>query len=97
MILNQTNQTNNSISENRNNEIAKLFLKMIDEQNNNFKDKRICYNYDEKKHITSKCFKFKQKNSQINVIKNFRQSTQIVVERTPSVRFIIKVFDESKN
>ena len=56
------NQTNNSINENRNDEIARLFLKKVDEQNNNFKDEKICYNYDEKKHITSKYFKFKQKN-----------------------------------
>ena len=68
---NQSNQINNLINENRNDEIAKLFLKKIDEQNNNFKNKKICYNCDEKKHITSKCLKLKQKNSQINVVENF--------------------------
>ena len=93
----RTNQTNNSIDENRNDEIAKLFLKETDEQNNDFKDEKICYNCDEKRHITSKCLKPKQENSQINVIKNFRQSTQAVVERTSSICLIIKVFDESKN
>ena len=56
------NQTDYSINENRNDEIAKLFLKEIDEQNNNFKDERICYNCGEKKHIINKYFKFKQKN-----------------------------------
>ena len=60
------------ISENRSDEIAKLFLKEIDKQSNDFKNEKICYNCDEKKHITSKCFKLKQKNSQINVVKNFR-------------------------
>ena len=93
----QANQTDNLINEDRNDEIARLFLKEVDEQNNDFKDKRVCYNCDEKEHITSKCFKFKQKNSQINVIENPRQSIQIVVEKASSIRFIIKVFDESKN
>ena len=97
IMSNRINQINNSINENRNDEIAKLLLKRTDEQNNDFKDERIYYNCDEKKHITSKCFKLKQKNSQINIIKNFRQNIQIVVERTSSVRFIIEVFDESKN
>ena len=73
-MFNRTNQTDNSIDEDRNDEIAKLFLKEIDEQSNNFKNERICYNCGEKKYIASKCFKFKQKNSQINVIENFRQS-----------------------
>ena len=73
--LDQTNQINNSIDENRNNEIARLFLKETDEQSSDFKDERICYNCDEKKHIASKCLKLKQKNSQINVIENFRQNT----------------------
>ena len=97
IMSNRANQTDNSINEDRNNEIARLFLKKIDEQNSNFKDEKICYNCDEKKHITSKYLKFKQKNSQINVIKNFRQSIQTVVERTSSIHFIIKIFDESKN
>ena len=96
-MFDRTNQTNNSIDKNRNDEIAKLFLKGVDEQNSNFKDEKICYNCDEKKHITSKCLKSKQKNSQINVIENFRQSIQIVVERAPLIRLITKVFDESKN
>ena len=71
---NRTNQINNLISESRSDEIVKLFLKEIDEQSSDFKNKRICYNYDEKKHITNKCFKFKQKNSQINAVENFRQN-----------------------
>ena len=62
-MFDRTNQTSNSIGEGRNGEIAKLFLKRIDEQSNNFKDKRICYNCDEKRHITSKCFKLKHENS----------------------------------
>ena len=95
--FNRADQTDNSIDENRNNEIARLFLKKPDEQNNNSKDKRVCYNCGEKKHIINKCLKLKQKNSQINVIKNSRQSIQTVVERASSVRFITKVFDESKN
>ena len=95
--LDQTNQTDNSIDKNRNDEIAKLFLKKTDEQSSNFKDEKICYNCDEKKHIASKCLKSKQENSQINAIKNFRQSIQIVVEKTSSVRFITEVFDESEN
>ena len=70
----RTNQTDNSIDKNRNNEIAKLFLKKTDEQSSDFKDERICYNCGEKRHITSKCLKLKQENSQINVIKNSRQS-----------------------
>ena len=96
-MLDRADQISNSIDENRNDEIARLFLKEINEQNNEFKDERICYNCDKKRHITSKCLKLKQKNFQINVIKNFRQNTQIVVEKAPSVHFIIKVFDESKN
>ena len=96
-MFDQTDQINNSIDENRNDKIARLFLKEADEQNNNFKDERICYNCDKKKHITSKCFKFKQKNSQINAIENFRQNIQVVVEKTSSVRFITEVFDELKN
>ena len=70
--INRSNQTNNSINENRNDEIAKLLLKEIDEQNNDFKNEKICYNCDEKKHITSKCFKLRQKHSQINIIENFQ-------------------------
>ena len=96
-MFDRTDQTDNSIDENRNNEIAKLSLKGTDEQNNNFKDERIYYNCGEKRHITSKCLKFKQKNSQINVIENFRQNIQIVVEKASSVRLITEVFDESKN
>ena len=97
IMSNRTNQTDNSISENRNDKIAKLFLKKIDEQSSDFKDERVCYNCGEKKHIISKCLKFKQKNSQVNVIENFRQNIQIVVEKTSSIRLIIEVFDESKN
>ena len=96
-MLDWTNQTNNSIDEDRNNEIAKLFLKETDEQNNDFKDERICYNCDEKKHIINKWLKFKQKNFQINIIENSRQNIQTVVEKAPSLCFIINVFDESKN
>ena len=62
IMSNRADQTNNSISEDRKDEIAKLFLKRTDEQNNDFKYERICYNYDEKKHIISKCLKFKQEN-----------------------------------
>ena len=40
-MLNRLDQTDNSISENRNNKIAKLFLKKINEQNNDFKDEKI--------------------------------------------------------
>ena len=75
MMFNRANQTDNSIDEDRNDEIARLFLKEIDEQSSDFKNEKICYNCDEKKHITSKCLKLKQKNSQINVIENSRQST----------------------
>ena len=96
-MSNRINQINNSISEDQNDEIARLFLKEIDEQNNDFKDERICYNYDEKRHTINKCLKFKQENFQINVIENFRQSIQIVVGKAPSVRFITEVFDKSKN
>ena len=96
-MLDRADQTDNSIDEDQNDEIARLFLKRADEQSSDFKDERICYNCDEKKHITNKCLKSKQKNSQINVIKNSRQNTETVVERAPSVRLITKVFDESKN
>ena len=96
-MSNRTDQTDNSISENRNDEIVRLFLKETDEQSNDFKDEKICYNCDKKKHIISKCFKFKQENFQINAIKNFRQSTQTVVEKTSSIHLITEVFDESKN
>ena len=96
-IFDRADQTSNSIDEDRNDEIAKLFLKETDEQSNDFKDERICYNCGEKKHIVNKCLKPKQKNSQINVIENFRQSIQIVVGRAPSVRFITEIFDESEN
>ena len=58
-MFNRADQTDNSIDENRNDEITRLFLKRIDEQSSDFKDERICYNCDEKKHITSKCFKLK--------------------------------------
>ena len=61
-MLDRTDQTGNSIDEDQNNEIAKLSLKEADEQNSDFKDEKICYNCDEKKHITSKCLKFKQEN-----------------------------------
>ena len=74
MMLDRADQISNSIDENRNDEIARLFLKETDEQSSDFKDERICYNCGEKKHITNKCLKLKQKNSQINVIENFRQS-----------------------
>ena len=94
---NQSNQANNSINENWNDEIARLLLKKADEQNNNFKNEKICYNCGEKKHIISKCFKLRQKNFQINVVKNFRQNFQTDVERTSSIRLIIEIFDESKN
>ena len=97
MMFDRTNQINNSIDEDQNDEIARLFLKKADEQSSNFKDKKVCYNCDEKKHIISKCFKFKQENSQINVIENFRQSIQVVVEKASSVRLITEIFDESKN
>ena len=96
-MFDRINQTNNSIDENRNDEIAKLFLKEADEQSSDFKDEKICYNCDEKRHITSKCFKLKQKNSQINAIENFRQNIQVVVGKASSVRFIIEISDESKN
>ena len=96
-MFSRTDQADNSIDKNRNDEIARLFLKETDEQNSDFKDERICYNCGEKKHITSKCLKFKQENSQINAIKNFRQNIQTVVKRAPSIRFITEVFDESKN
>ena len=90
-------QADNSIGEDRNDEIVRLFLKEVDEQNSDFKNERICYNCGEKEHIASKCFKFKQKNLQVNVIENFRQNIQIVVGKAPSIRFITEVFDESKN
>ena len=96
-MFDRADQTSNSIDEDRNDEIARLFLKKTDEQSSDFKDERICYNCDKKRHITSKCFKLKQKNSQINVIRNFRQNIQVVVERTSSVRLITEVFDESEN
>ena len=96
-MLDRTNQTSNSIDEDRNDKIAKLFLKETDEQSSDSKNERICYNCNEKRHIASKCLKLKQENSQINVIENFRQSIQIVVERAPSVHLITEVFDESKN
>ena len=96
-MLDRTDQTDNSIDENRNDEIARLFLKEADEQSSDFKDERICYNCDEKRYIASKCLKFKQKNSQINVIENSRQNIQTVVGRTSSIRLITEVFDESEN
>ena len=94
-MFDQADQTDNSIDEDQNNEIAKLFLKEINKQSSDFKDERVCYNCGEKKHIASKCLKFKQENFQINTIENFRQSIQIVVEKASSIRFIIKIFDES--
>ena len=96
-MLDRADQANNSIDEDRNDEIARLFLKRTDEQSSDFKDERICYNYGEKKHITSKCLKLKQENPQINAIENSRQNTQTVVGRAPSVRLITEVFDESEN
>ena len=97
IMFDRADQISNSIDESRNDEIAKLSLREADEQSSDFKDEKICYNCSEKRHITSKCLKFKQKNSQINVIENFRQSIQTVVERAPSIHLITKVFDESKN
>ena len=73
-MFDRADQTDNSIDENRNDEIARVLLKEINEQSNDFKDEKICYNCDEKRHIANKCFKLKQENSQINVIKNFRQN-----------------------
>ena len=71
---NRLNQTNNLINESRNDEIARLFLKETDDQSNDFKNEKICYNCGKKKHITSKCLKFKQKNFHVNVVENFRQN-----------------------
>ena len=96
-MLDRADQANNSIDEDQNDEIARLLLKGTDEQNSDFKDERICYNYGEKEHITSKCFKLKQENPQVNAIENFRQSIQTVVGRAPPVRLITEVFDESEN
>ena len=96
-MLDRTDQTDNSIDEDQNDEIVRLSLKETDEQSSDIKDKKICYNCDEKEHIISKCLKLKQENFQINVIENSRQSIQIVAERAPSVRLITEVFDESKN
>ena len=94
---NRSNQTNNSINENRNDEIARLLLKEADEQSSDFKNEKIYYNCGEKKHITNKCLKLKQKNLQINIVENFRQNFQTNAERASSIRFIIEIFDESKN
>ena len=91
------NQIDNSINENWSEKIAKLSLKEVDEQSSDFKNERICYNCDEKEHITSKCSKLKQKNSQINVIRNFRQRFQIDDEKASSIHFITEFFDESKH
>ena len=96
-ILNRINQANNSINENRNDEIVKKILKEIDEQSSNFTNKTICHNYNEKKHIINKYFKLKQESFQLNVIRNFRQSIQTNVEKALPIYFIIKTFDESKN
>ena len=93
----RSNQTNNSINENWNDVIIKLFLKETDEQSNDFKDERIYYNYNEKKYIISKCLKLKQENSQVNVIENSWQNIQTNVERTSLIRLITKTFDELKN
>ena len=95
-MSNRSNQTNNSINKNRNDKIVKFFLKKTDEQSSNFKDERICYNCDEKEYISSKCLKFKQKKSQINVIENSRQNIQIDVEKTLLIRFIIDGFNKFK-
>ena len=62
IMTNQLNQANNSINEDQSDEIARLFLKKIDEQSSDFKNEKVCYNCGEKKHITNKCFKFRQKN-----------------------------------
>ena len=96
-MLDRANQTDNSIDEDQNDETARLPLKETDEQSSDSKNERICYNCDEKRHIASKCLKLKQENSQVNVIENFRQSTQIVVERVSPIRLITEIFDESKN
>ena len=77
--------------------LQNYFLKETDEQNSDFKDEKVCYNCNEKKHIINKCFKLKQENSQINVIENSRQNIQIDIERALSICFITKIFDESKN
>ena len=74
-MLDRANQTDNSINEDRNDEITRLFLKEADEQSSDFKDEKVYYNCDEKEHITNKCLKLKQKNPQINIIENFRQNT----------------------
>ena len=58
-MFDRADQTDNSIDENWNDEIAKLLLKGADEQSSDFKDERICYNCDEKGHIASKCLKLK--------------------------------------
>ena len=73
IISNRANQADNLISKNRNDKIARLFLKEINEQSSNFKDEKIYYNCGEKKHIINKCLKLKQENSQINIIENSRQ------------------------
>ena len=59
MMLDRADQTDNSIDKDRNDEIARLFLKGIDEQSNDSKDEKVCYNCDEKEHIASKCSKLK--------------------------------------
>ena len=72
-------------------------MKGANEQNSDFKDKKIYYNCNKKKHIISKYFKFKQKNFQINVIENSQQNIQTDVEKALLVRFITEVFNELKN
>ena len=41
---------------------------------NDSKNDKSCYNCDKKRHFVKNCLEFKQKNSQVNAVKSFRQS-----------------------
>ena len=69
--MKQQNQFNNK---NCCSKIIRLFLQIANEMNDDSKNDKNCYNCEKKKHIAKNCFKLKQNNFQINVVKDFRQS-----------------------
>ena len=93
----RTKQQNQFNNENRRNKIIRLFLRIANETSDDSKNDKNCYNYEKKKHIAKNCLEFKQNNSQVNVIKNFRQSTQQNEQKTFSLQTIIEISNDSKN
>jgi len=76
---------------------SKLSLCNSEKISETARDKRICYNCEEKKYIARDCSK-SSKKTQINAVENFWSSSASSVQKTLSPRFIIEeVSDKSEN